>query len=54
MSCTKLNARLDTSHYGPLHPFKDTEVAAGSLIGIHNAMVRRLFLVNRGCLQKGF
>jgi hypothetical protein len=35
----KFNARLDTSHHGPSHPFKDAGVVAVSLTGIHNANV---------------
>jgi hypothetical protein len=47
MSSMRLNARLDTSHHGPPHPFKDVGVVADSLIGIHNALVKCLFVVNR-------
>jgi hypothetical protein len=38
MSCMGFNARLDTSHHGPTHPFKDGGVVADSLTRIHNAM----------------
>jgi hypothetical protein len=50
----KFNARLSTSHRGPPHPFKDAGVVADSLTGLHNAMVKRLFLVNRSCIHKDF
>jgi hypothetical protein len=39
----KFNARLDISHHASPHPFKD----ADSLTGIHSAMVKFLFVVNR-------
>jgi hypothetical protein len=32
----RFNAGLDMSHYGLLHLFKDSGVAADSLTGIHN------------------
>jgi hypothetical protein len=32
-----LTARVDTSHHGPPHPFKDAGVVADILTGIHNA-----------------
>jgi hypothetical protein len=51
MSSTRFNARLDTSHHGPPHPFKDAGVVADSLTGIHNAMVKCLFIVNRICIH---
>jgi hypothetical protein len=54
MPSTRFNARLDTSHHGPPHPFKDAGVAADGLTGIHNAMVKCLFVVNRSCIHKGF
>jgi hypothetical protein len=44
-------ARLDTSHHGPLHPFKDTGVVADSLTGIHNAMVKCLLVANMSCIH---
>jgi hypothetical protein len=46
----RFKARLDTSHHGPPHPFKDAGVVADSLTGIHNAM-KCLFVVNRSCIQ---
>jgi hypothetical protein len=49
----RFNPHLDTSH-GPPHPFKDTGVLADILTGIHNTMVKCLFVVNRICLYKGF
>jgi hypothetical protein len=54
MSSMRCNARLDTSHHGPPHPFKDAGVVADSLTGIHNAMAKFLFVVNRSCIHKGF
>jgi hypothetical protein len=50
----RFNARLDKSHHGPQHPFKDAGVAADSLTAIHNAKVKCLFVVNRGCIRKEF
>jgi hypothetical protein len=47
-------ARLDTSHYGPLHPFKNAGVVAFSLTGTHNATVKYLFVANRRCKHGGF
>jgi hypothetical protein len=54
MSSMIFNAPLDTSHHGPPHPIKDAGVVADSLTGIHNAMVKCLFVVNRSCIYKGF
>jgi hypothetical protein len=48
----RFNARLDTSHQGPPHPFKDAGVVADSLTDIHSAMVKWLFSVNRS-IHKG-
>jgi hypothetical protein len=50
----RFNARLDTSHHGSPHLFKDSWAVADSLTGIHNAMVKWLFVVNRSCIHKGF
>jgi hypothetical protein len=47
MFVMRFNAHLDTSHHGSPHPYKDAEVVAGSLTGIHKAMVKCLFIVNR-------
>jgi hypothetical protein len=38
MFSMKLNVSFAASHHGPLHPFKDSEVAAVNLTGVHNAM----------------
>jgi hypothetical protein len=46
MSSMRFNAHLGTYHHGPPHPFKDTGVVADSLTGIHNAMVKYLFVVH--------
>jgi hypothetical protein len=54
MFSMKFNARLDMSHLGPPNPFKDVGVVADSLTGIHNAMVKYPFVVNRSCIHKGF
>jgi hypothetical protein len=51
MSSMRFNARLDTSHRGPPHPFTDAGAVADSLTGIHSAMC--LFVVNRTCIHKG-
>jgi hypothetical protein len=53
MSSMRFDARLDTPHYGPWHPLKDAGVVADSLTGIHSAMVKCLFVVNRSCKHKG-
>jgi hypothetical protein len=44
------NAR-DTSHHGLLHPFIDGGAVADSLTGMHIALVKCLFLVNKGYIQ---
>jgi hypothetical protein len=54
MSSMGFNARLGTSHHGPPHPLKDAGIVADSLTGIHNAMVKCLFVVNGICIHKGF
>jgi hypothetical protein len=54
MSSMRLNARLDMSHHGLLHPFKDAGVVADRLTGIYNAMLKCLFVVNGSCTHKGF
>jgi hypothetical protein len=53
MSAMRFNARLDTSHHGKPHPFKEAVLVAGNLTGFHNAMVKCLFVVNRSCIHKG-
>jgi hypothetical protein len=40
MSSMRLNARLDTSHHGQPHPFKDAGEVMDSLTGVHIVMVR--------------
>jgi hypothetical protein len=45
MSSMRFNARLDTSHHGPTHPFTDAGAVADNLTDIHNAMVKCLFVV---------
>jgi hypothetical protein len=35
-----------------MHPSKDAGVVADSLTSIHNAMVKCLFIVYRGCIHK--
>jgi hypothetical protein len=42
------------SHHGPPYLFRDAGVFADSLTGIHNAMVKYLFVVNRSCTHRGF
>jgi hypothetical protein len=50
----RFNARLDTSHFGLLHPFQDARVVVNSLTDIRNATVKCLFVVNRSCIHTGF
>jgi hypothetical protein len=50
----RFNTRTDLSHHGPRHPFKDAGIVSDSLTGIHGAMVRCLFVVNRSYMYKGF
>jgi hypothetical protein len=50
MSPVRFNARLETSR----HPFKDAEVAVDSLTGIHTAIVKHLFVVNRSYITRNF
>jgi hypothetical protein len=54
MSYVIINARLKSSHYGQLHPFKDAGLVADSLTGVRNAIVSCLFVVNRNYIHKGF
>jgi hypothetical protein len=54
MSSMRFNQCLSMSYHGPLHPFRDAGVIVGSLTGIHNAMVKCLFIINRICIHKGF
>jgi hypothetical protein len=54
MYSMRVNARLDTFHHGPTQPFEDAWVVADSLAGIHNAMVKCRFIVNRSCVHTGF
>jgi hypothetical protein len=42
------------SHHGPSHPFKDGGAVVDSPTGIHTAIVKCLFVVNRSCIHKGF
>jgi hypothetical protein len=51
MSSMRFNARLDTSHDGPSHPFKDAGVIVDGLTGIRNAMLRCFFLVSRSYIK---
>jgi hypothetical protein len=48
------NARLYTSHHGLQHPFKDAEVDADDLTGIHHALVKCFITVTRSCIYKAF
>jgi hypothetical protein len=54
MSSMMFNAHLDTSNHGPPHPFKDAVVVADNLTGIHNEIMKCLFVVNRSCIDKDF
>jgi hypothetical protein len=54
MSSKRFDAHLDTSHRGPRRPFKDAGVVADSLTGIHSAMVKCLFVVNRSYTHEDF
>jgi hypothetical protein len=54
MSSTTFNDCLDMSDHGALHLLKGTGVVAVTLTGIYKAMVKRLFVVNRSCIHKGF
>jgi hypothetical protein len=53
MSYMRFSARLDTCYPGTPHLFKDAKVIADSLTGIHNAMLKCLFVVNWRCIHKG-
>jgi hypothetical protein len=53
MSSMRFSALLDSSHQGPPYPSKDAGVVADSLTGIHSAMVKFLFVVNRNRTHKG-
>jgi hypothetical protein len=54
MSSMKFNARLDMSHHGPTHPFKEAGLVEDRLTGIHNVMVKCLFVARGSCIPKGF
>jgi hypothetical protein len=54
MSTMRFNAGTETSHHGLLHLFRSAGVVVDSLTGIHNAMVKCLFIVNRNCIHMGF
>jgi hypothetical protein len=54
MSSKKFYARHDMSYHGQPHPFKGAGVVADTLTGIHNAMVKFLFVINRNYIHKGF
>jgi hypothetical protein len=54
MFSMRFNARIDTSHHGPPHPFKDAGVVADSLMDIHNAMVKCLFVCQKDLHTQGF
>jgi hypothetical protein len=51
--CPPMHASTRLNH-GPPHPFKDAGAVTDSLTGIHNAIVKCLFIVNRSCIHKGF
>jgi hypothetical protein len=54
MSSKRFNECLNTSNHGPPHLFKDARVAVDSPTGIHDVMVKCLFVDNRSCMHKGF
>jgi hypothetical protein len=53
MSSMIFIARLDMSHHGTRHSFKDVGVIAESMRGIHNGM-KCFFNVNRSWIHRGF
>jgi hypothetical protein len=54
MSSMRFSAHLDRSHHRLLHLFEDARVIANCLTGIHNVVEKRVFVVNRSCIHKGF
>jgi hypothetical protein len=54
MYSIRFSARLDTSHHGLPISSKIYGAVVDSLIGIHNAMVKCLFVVNGSLIHKGF
>jgi hypothetical protein len=48
----RFSAHLDIFLHGLLHLFKDAGVVAGGLTGIHNAVVKCLFVVSRSCIHR--
>jgi hypothetical protein len=52
MPSTKFNELFDTSRHGPPDRFKDAGVVSDSLKGVHNAMAKCLFIVNRSCIHR--
>jgi hypothetical protein len=51
MFSMRFSAHLDMSHHGLPFLFKGTAVVSDSLTGIHNAMLKCLFVVNRSCIR---
>jgi hypothetical protein len=51
MPSMRFNARLDTSHHGSPHPFKDSRAFADSLTGMRNEMEKCFSVFNRCCFQ---
>jgi hypothetical protein len=54
MFSMRFNASLDTIHHGLPHPLKDAGVVADSLTGIHNAMVKCLFVIQQELHTQGY
>jgi hypothetical protein len=65
MASVRFSARLDTPHHGPSHRLKVAGVVAGTLAGIHNALVKssststgaaytRVFTCPHGYKSRGF
>jgi hypothetical protein len=54
MSSMICNAGLNTTYHGPTNLFKDAMVDALSLTGIHNLIVKCLFIISRNCIHKDF
>jgi hypothetical protein len=54
LSSLRITVGLETSRHGPPHPIRDGSTVANTLAGIHNAMTKCLFVVNRIFLHMEF
>jgi hypothetical protein len=53
ISFIQLNKCLCTSYHGLLNPFKDPGIAADGLTGVHNVLMKCLYIVKGSWIHKG-